>query len=170
MKVQQDARERRETALKEYEVVVNLYMHEDNLALRIMELSIVLNSALAAAAKFGPAIPEVNSVVAVLGIVVCNGWRRMAISAQKHHDLRAFRAKAIEAELGRMGTFHDEVAIFHYQKPVLFPDLHEPEKPQEFQPIVLRRAFSVMNTVPIIVGVAWFLFLVFSIAQILGLI
>jgi hypothetical protein len=165
MKDQRDANENRETALKEYELLINLYIHEDNFALRVMELSIILNSALTAAAKFGPEIPEVNIVIAVLGMAVCVGWRLMSTSAKLHHDLRAFRAREIETELGRKGTFHDEAAIFYYQKPVLFHDLHEPEKPQVFQPMALKRVFTVMESLPIVIGSAWLVFLVLSVIQ-----
>ena len=170
MSDQNNTPEIRESLLKEYEMVIKLYMHEDNLALRIMEVSIVINTSLAAAAKFGPASPDINSVLALLGIAICSGWRRIAISSTIHHDLRAFRARAIEAELHRMGTFHDEAAILYYHKPVVFPDLYKPEKPQEFRPVILRRGFVVLENLPILVGIAWLLFFIASIIQFLRLI
>jgi hypothetical protein len=166
MEDQKNANKDQEIALKEYELLINLYIHEDNFGLRVMEISIILNSVLAAAAKFGPEIPMVNIVIAILGIVVCIGWRLMSISAKTHHDLRAFRAREIETELGRQGTFHDEAAIFHYQKPIPFHDLHEPEKPQIFKPVILeQRVFKVMESLPIVIGLAWVAFLIWSIIQ-----
>jgi len=161
---------RSQEALKEYELMINLYMHEDNFMLRAAEIFILLNGALAAAAKFGAVVAPVHVILAVLGIATCYCWRGVLLSAEMHHDLRAYRARQIEAEMGWKGTFHNEQLVFHYGEPVVFTDLNYPSRPQEFsparlEPVWLRRAFGLMRTLPIGLGAAWLAFLVYSVVQ-----
>ncbi|MBN1121810.1 MAG: hypothetical protein JXJ17_12080 [Anaerolineae bacterium] len=169
------------TLLKEYELLVSLYIHEDNLAFQILQLSIVLNTALLATAGFAPTTAIVDGVIAMVGIIYSIGWQRMTISSTRHHDLRAFRARQIEYELGRKGTFHDEAHIFnyglyeeidgqespHYKQPLLFYDLIEPKKPQKVYPVNVtsRRAFDVTQQLPKVLRVVWSLILIWSIYQ-----
>ena len=153
--------------LKEYDILVKLYMHEDNLALKIFEVAILLNSVAIALVTIGLNAPEIRLIAGAFGIFVCFAWRLMAVSTKHHHDLRAFRAREIETEMRRIGTFHDEAAVFHYGRPVAFHDLHD-EKPQTFEPVRLKRVFAQLEWVPIAFGIVWGIFIVKTLIDLIG--
>ena len=155
----------RQEALDEYRNLISLYIHEDNFMLKVLQLFILLNTLLAGLAKFSPETPLLNVILALLGMASCLAWHLMGMSASKHHDLRAFRARQIEYDLGWKGTFHDEIAVFHYSNVDLpkFYDSYKPHAPQPAKRYRRMRASLVMSClVPVLVGSAWFGYLLSS--------
>jgi len=154
----------RKELLAQYGYLIDLYKHDDNYGLTVMNYSIALNVALAAVAKIGTLTWPLAFITASIGILVCIGWRLMQVSAERHHDLRVFRARLIEAQLGWFGTFHEELVVFHYRGQVLYRDAFNAAARQCFPnkpvPRTHIRAHRVMSVLPWVFGLLWLVWLI----------